>query len=284
MNSLRAFVWRSIVFVLILGWAACTRSQWKRLDEDEVLRTLPALSLLSASLSEQNIPDSTRQRAYHEFFARRGYTLADWDSTMAWYAKNRVQLFYDFYRLSGDSLTRQRTAMEKRRDLIAATEERRRLWHGAMLDSVDLLRDSSTYYRAGELINKRFELYPISPYDSTTRLQAEILILGLQSFSNDSLDLELRLHLSDSTSAVSHQQIRSSGFYRLEAYVPNGKTALRAIGTLRGTLSFRDSTVVWVSPFKCYKFSSVQSATTHIAEESIYNDVREDWSTDEQGF
>lgn len=266
-----------LVFACFL-LGSCSSGSWKKLDTDEILNTLPELNLLSASLSERGATDSVRQRAYHEFFARRGYTLADWDSTMAWYAKHRVKLFHDFYRLSTDSLTRLRTTLEKKRDLIAKAEERKRLWHGAMLDTVNLLSDTSNCYYAGELLNKSFELIPATAYDSTTRVYAEALVLGLNTFPCDSLSLELRLHLSDTTSVLSQQQIKASGHYVISAQVPSGKHASRVTGILRGIINTADSAALWVAPFRCYKYSSTSNLQEPTANRpDIYQDEQEGW-------
>lgn len=273
----------TLAFVLVSSIASsCSQSSWQRLDSNEILEVLPELSLLSASLSDKYVPDSTRQRAYQEFFARRGYTLADWDSTMAWYARNRVSDFYDFHRLTGDSLTNMRTAMEHRRDSIALKQERERLWRGAMLDSVNLLNDSSTYYSRGEWVNRYFTLNPVIPYDSTTQLTAKFLILGLDSHRQDSLILALRLHFSDSTSLIQRQTIVASGDHRATIQVPNGKRAIRFSGWLRGLLPSRpDSTRVWISPIQCRKYSSGSgaSATSYSYQsEAPYMEPIEDWT------
>ncbi|MDO4708048.1 MAG: hypothetical protein Q4A61_06500 [Porphyromonadaceae bacterium] len=262
----------------ILCLLSCSSGGWRKLSKDEILSTLPELNLLSASLNERGATDSVRQRAYHEFFDRRGYHLSDWDSTMAWYAKHRVRLFHDFYRLSVDSLTRLRTVLEKKRDLIAQSEQRERLWHGAILDSVNLLQDSSAYYYSGELLNKSFELIPSTPYDSTTHIYAEILALSLGPFPSDSLSLELRLHLSDTTSVVSLRHITASGRYSILAQVPGGKYATRVTGSLRGLIHSTDSSVLWVAPFRCFKYSS--GGTTDeltISKPEVYQDASADW-------
>lgn len=268
---------RCFALLATLGIISCSSGGWRKLDKDEILSTLPELNLLMATLKERGATDSVRQRAYHEFFARRGYTLADWDSTVAWYAKHRVKLFHDYYRLTVDSLTRQRTQLEQKRDLIVAAQERERLWYGAMLDSVNLLQDSSAYYFGGELINKTFELIPSTPYRTSTEVYVEALLLGLKGFPTDSLSLELRLHLSDTTSVVRGLQMLTSGHYTISAQVPEGKQVVRVTGGLRGVLHHIDTAALWVAPLRCYKYSSEGSSGEQTdSSTDMYQDASED--------
>lgn len=225
-----------LVLGLLVGMlAGCGRSGWRKLSVDEVLDILPEFSLLTATLSEQGQPDSIRQEAYRSFFQSRGLTLADWDSTMAWYAKNRLTLYKDFYRLSADSLSRMQRRLQGVQDSLDQIAEYRSSMVNGLLDSVNLLTDSVAFYSSGELINRYFALTPSVGYDSTTLVRVEARLVGMPNLEQDSLRLTVGCFFADTTALTQSLAIGSSGRYAIALQVPNGKSAVRIWGSLQGT-------------------------------------------------
>lgn len=233
---LRACTRVIVAALLSVSIASCSQG-WRKLSSDEVLQILPEFTLLTANLADREVPDSVRLEAYRVFFDRRGISMADWDSTMSWYAKNRVTLYRDLYRLTADSLTRVQERLQAEQDRVDREAEYERKLRGALLDSVNLLlEDSLQFYAPGELINRTFALVPTVAYDSTVRVSLRAELMGLPRLTDDSLRLELRLHLRDSTSRIVSRSIGASGGYELSLEVPDGKQAIRVSGYLRGML------------------------------------------------
>ena len=112
------FLRRICAFASASLLCACSGGGWKRIPADKVRQLLPRYALLAAALQDRNVPDSVRATAYKQFLEKEGYTLTDWDSTMAWYAKNNMPLYYDFYRLTSDSLNKEADRLQLKQELI----------------------------------------------------------------------------------------------------------------------------------------------------------------------
>ncbi|MDO4692629.1 MAG: hypothetical protein Q4A64_07135 [Porphyromonadaceae bacterium] len=261
--------------------ASCGRSGWRKLSVDEVLDVLPEFSLLTATLSEQGQPDSIRQEAYRAFFEARGLTLADWDSTMAWYAKNRLTLYKDFYRLSADSLSRMQRRLQGIQDSLDLIAERSTKKDNGLLDSINLLNDSVSFYSSGELINRYFALTPSVGYDSTTLVHVEARLAGLPDLQ-DSLSLTVGCFFADSTTLNQSLRIGSSGRYTVVLQIPDGKSAVRVWGSLQGIVpELPIGKMVMVDRFRLFKYGGqsqsaseeLQDLPAEATEQASYEDV-----------
>lgn len=215
----------------------CSDSNWSKIDTDEVRELMPKMALLSASFDLDNTPDSIRQATYRALLGEHGYTIRDWDSTLAWYAGYDIDVLNDIYRQVADSLSRLQAYLQARQDSIYRHEEWLNNRRGGTLDSINLLSIGTTPLHAGELINRPFAFFPSSPYDSSHELTLSTRLYGLPQLDTISaLELELRLHFVDSTSLVARQQIRTSGRHAITMTIPEGKTVRRVSGHLRGVV------------------------------------------------
>ncbi|MDY3090137.1 MAG: DUF4296 domain-containing protein [Porphyromonas sp.] len=228
----RVVLWTTALSLLV----GCSSREWTLIGEEDVRRLLPRYALLNAALQNRGEQDSIRQAAYRAFFEEEGYTLADWDSSMLWYAKNDITLYHDFYRLAADSMARSTERVQLRVDSITAAEERMRKLNGAVLDSTNLLSLGLETYRAGEYLNRYFMLTPSTPY-TAVRGELGVGIWGLPKLKKDeALSLELRFHAKDSTTRIERLSIAKSGFYSVRLVTMEGKDVVRVSGALRGTL------------------------------------------------
>lgn len=228
----------AIVGFALVQLSACSDEQWTKLSADEIRDILPELSLLEATANFRDMPDSARQALYTSYFEARGITQADWDSTMAWYAKHQMVMYENFYRVASEQMEKQRLALQTKKDSVFVLEQRENLRRNAQLDSVNLLQDTMLVYRSGELLNRHWKLSPSAPYPSGTRLLFSLQMRGLRSevISNLKLTAELRMHASDSTVLLAQQTQWSNGLAELSLTVPEGKTVNLVTAYLRGVL------------------------------------------------
>lgn len=214
--------------------SACSGRSWELIPEDDMRQLLPRYSMLTASLQNRGEADSLRRAAYKAFFAEEGYTLADWDSSMMWYAKHNIPFYHDLYRKAGDSLVRLTERLQKRLDSITIVEERSRKLLGYTLDSVNLLKRAPETYRAGEFVNNTFSIVPSNPYTGA-QVELSILAKGLPKEKAASfLTFELFMYAQDSTLQSKSIQIDKSGRYVITLQTPSGKPVVRLSGGIRG--------------------------------------------------
>lgn len=215
--------------------ASCSGRDWRKVSPSDVRQILPAMTMLSVSLEYDNVPDSIRQANYRSLLGEHGYSLTDWDSSMAWYAANEIDLFYDFYRAALDDVTKLQTQLHKRQDSIHTREEFVRNRLGANLDSINLLSLGYEYYHRNQLINRSFSIVPTTPY-----LNGWIVRLSTNLYTTSAEDsiaygtLSLQLHLSDSTILAASTPVHSGGAHSVVLSIPQGKQAVRVSGFLRG--------------------------------------------------
>ncbi len=237
LEGMRSLIKHTVLWTTALGLlAGCSSREWSLIEAEDVRRLLPRYTLLNAALQNRGEQDSIRQAAYRAFFEEEGYTLADWDSSMLWYAKNDITLYHDFYRLASDSLSRDTERVQARVDSIRAAEEYLRKRNGAVLDSTNLLSLGLETYKAGEYLNRHFALSPSTPYNG---VQGELKagIWGLPKLKkSEALSLELRFHAKDSTTRVERIAIDKSGVYSVRLVTMEGKDVVRVSGFLRGVL------------------------------------------------
>lgn len=237
--------------------SSCSGSAWSKISPEEVRRLLPQYAMLASSMQAQSTPDSLRVASYSKFFEEQGYTLEDWDSTMAWYAKYDMPLYYDFYRLASDSLAKDLSKLEKKMDSVRQVETILAQRSGYVLDSVNLLNIGADAFRSGELINQSFSVSPNIPY-SSARVQLSTYIAGFKQMDKrEPLELVLRLSLSDSTSVHRRISISKPGYYEVSVNTPSGLQAVRLSGYLRGVAPKENaSKFIFVDSLRLQRFSS----------------------------
>lgn len=236
-NSL-ACIFISLVCIVALSASyGCERRSWERIPIDEVRQILPDYTLLVVSLDQRSFPDSQRRAAYESFFEEYGYTLSDWDSSMAWYARNELTLLHDIYRTTADSMERSQVSLQTRFDEVTKRETYENNRRIGVLDSVNLLSIGSHLYKGGDEIKVDFDFTPSMPYDSTRRVELSTTLYGIELL--DTLVypfLELRLHFSDTTELYSSTPLLRAGHHVVSLSIPNGKKARRISGAVRGRM------------------------------------------------
>lgn len=246
--------WRFIALFGIAVWlGACSSQGWQRLSDTEIRRLLPDYALLTASLDYLHYPDSTRQRAYDSFFAEHGYTTADWDSSVAWYARHQVNLLSDIYHQVNDSLTRQRDTLQVVLQKWQDQQEYAKAKAGYMLDSVNLLNIGECIYRSGELINQSVRFSPNEPY-SNVELELSTQIFGLRRLvPKDALHMDLYLTLADTTISERYT-VDSDGVHKLRLQVPEDKLVRHVRVLLRGALPDTLSRFIWLDSLRLIRY------------------------------
>lgn len=226
----------ALLSLSLVGFSACSDNQWTKLSAEEVREILPELSLLESMANFRDMPDSLRQGLYTHYFESRGITQADWDSTMAWYAKNQMVMYENFYRVASEEMEQKRLALQAKRDSISTLEQREIQRRNGQLDSVNLLQDTLLVFHAGELLNKHWKLQPSQPYPSGTRLLFSVHMQGLSAevLSNLKWTAELSMHASDSTILQMSQTNWHDRGAELSLTVPEGKTVGLVTAYLRG--------------------------------------------------
>lgn len=271
-----------VLGLLLLG--ACNSKGWTRIDKEEVRPLLIKMTLLSAVAQQEYMQDSVRQAEYAALLASEGYTLTDWDSTIAWYARYDMTLLNDFYRVAHDSLEAMRGRLQTRFDSINAAETYLERLRAFDLDSVDFLCEAPRLYALdGSYLYRRFDISPGTPYDSTCVLILTTRILGLPELADSVSPLRLFvcLHLSDSTSRIDSLDIRRSGLYSLETSTSSGHKVIRCSGFLKGVLPRQSKGrggFIAIDSFSLVRMprtietppESVESASETFAEDEIY--------------
>lgn len=225
--------------MLTIGYG-CSRQGWEQIPIKEVRRILPEYTLLAVSLDQRNVPDSQRRAAYEGLLMEQGYTLEDWDSSMAWYARNELMLLHDIYRTTADSMERMQTSLQTRLDAVVQRETYLANRHMGQIDSVNLLSIGSRFYRAGEEIKVDFNFSLSMPYDSTRRVELSTALLGTETLDTLVFPfLELYLHLSDTTTLYASTPLSQPGRHAVALAIPAGKKAHRISGTVRGRMPSR---------------------------------------------
>lgn len=266
--------------VLCSACLSCIHKDWELVKEQDVRRILPRYAMLAAAVESRGEPDSIRKAAYRQFFAEEGYSLQDWDSSMLWYAKNNIPLYYDFYRLAGSNLSKESDILQKKVDSITAADTYRKDRLGYMLDSINLLSIPRSIYYSGELVNQEFNIQPHSAYTSGMgRLSLSILGLPHLEHSN-AWDLELRFYAQDSTIQVERKKLDGSGHYELNLVVDKDKFVVRVAGHIRGLVpKLRMKEFVYLDSLRFIRDSSVSSSATAITE--IANNTRGEAESEE---
>lgn len=248
---------------------SCSQGGWTRISSDEVRRLLPRYALLTATLQNQSQPDSVRVAAYKHFFEQEGYTLRDWDSTMAWYAKNNMPLYYDIYRLSSDSLTREADRLQLRQDSLFRIEEQLTRKRNYNLDSVNLLSIGATYAQAGGLINQSFSIAP-SPAYTSAELELSTRIQGLPKHldKGSALNLYLQFSLSDSTIIYKTLKITKSGAYNIKLKTKSSTSVQRVYGCLQGIVP-KGTKLLFLDSLRLKRYPAIDTPIESAPKDSI---------------
>lgn len=251
--------------VLFASICSCSDDGWSKLSESQIRSILPELSLLEATASFRDMPDSIRQRLYDNYFDSRGITQSDWDSTMAWYAKHQMVMYEDFYRMASEDMERTRIALQTKKEHVESLEQRELQRLNGQLDSVNLLRDTLLVLNGGDLLNQHWVLRPSTFYQSGTRLTFSFNTQGLQS--NIALRAELRMHATDSTMLLVQKTECSNGETLLSLTIPEGKTVELVTALIRGRLPYKSQgTPVMLHGISIKKYpSDATVADTHEA-------------------
>lgn len=277
----------SIALGIVLGLIAlgsCSSREWKRIDKDELRPLLVKMTLLNAVAQQEYMQDSVRQSEYAALLGAEGYTIADWDSTIAWYARYDMTLLNDFYRVAYDSLEAMRSRLQTRYDSVSEAQAYQDRLNSYDLDSVDFLREAPTLYTLdGSYLYRRFDITPHSPYDSTRYLVFTARILGLPELADSVAPLRMYTcaHLSDSTTLIDSIDIRRPGLYQLESSTPDGRRIIRSSGFVKGllpALSTRGKGLVAIDSFSLVRRTrivetppeSVESVAETIVDEGLY--------------
>lgn len=267
---------------LLSGLWACSDRDWSLLGEREVRRILPRYAMLAAGIESRGEPDSIRQAAYRQFFASEGYSLRDWDSSMMWYAKNNIPLYYDFYRLASANIGKQADLLQQRVDSISRAEEYRRNRLGYVVDSVNLLNIPVAYYRSGDLVNTTFNIQPSTPYTNAEGVLS-VAVSGLPKLkSEQAWHLELRFYTQDSIMQVENRAIPGSGRYEVKLATQADKSVVRIAGHLRGiTPKLKKGRFIWVDSLRFIRVPHAEEQTEAIPKDEETTSEPEPNATEE---
>lgn len=241
--------------ISLLTWlffSSCQKRDWVLLGERDIRQILTDYTVLSAALSTRGEDDSVRHLSYRAFFEQKGYRISDWDSSMMWYAKTNLPLYYDFYRLASEQLSRHVDELQIKQDSISKREDYERNRRNAVLDSINLLNVAPKYYLAGELVNSTFSIRPISPYQNK-KGTLSINISGLPKLCKcQAWDFALKFHQQDSSVRINRMKINAPGVYHLDLETSDdNKSTVRISGYLRGIVPpLNNSEFVWIDSLR----------------------------------
>ena len=257
------FLRRICAFASASLLCACSGGGWKRIPADKVRQLLPRYALLAAALQDRNAPDSVRVTAYKQFLEKEGYTLTDWDSTMAWYAKNNMPLYYDFYRLTSDSLNKEADRLQLKQDSIFRIEELANKRRNYNLDSVNLLSLGTINAGQGDLVNQTFSIAPSPAYTGAElELSTRVLGLSLSDGKKSPLTLYLQLVQSDSTVSKRSLLIKKSGTYSVKLKTKAGLSVVRVQGYLQGIVAsgLKGKRFIFLDSLRLRRYPSVDES------------------------
>lgn len=248
------------VCVFVLGLVGgCSSRGWSKIGKDEMRPLLIEMALLNSALQQEYTPDSLRQGEYAALLARYGYTQADWDSSIMWYARYDMTLMHDFYRVAYDSLEATHTRLKQQHEQIVAEEARQYQLSTYNLDSVNFLPSEPSYHALdGGLLYRSFDLSPGSPYDSTRRLNFSVRLTGLPELDSlGALRLYLYRYLKDSTTRLDSLLILRSGIHSIEVQQQGKEQVVRCVGHIKGILPLRSSgqRIVAMDSFSLVRYS-----------------------------
>lgn len=95
-----------VLSAIILLIAGCGRKDWKKLNNQQLKQITVDLALTRALINAQNaqMSDSNRQAIYDDLFARYHCTAKDYDSTVAWNTRHKIEYQEELTKLVADSL------------------------------------------------------------------------------------------------------------------------------------------------------------------------------------
>lgn len=253
------------LLVLLLSLGACSgrRAKWEKIDLKTMQRLMPEMLVAEAAFAQRSLDDSLRILGYQAILSRHGYTLADWDSSLVWYGRYRIEEYSKIYEYAAATLTPQQKELRRRADSLELLEMRRNAWLSGNVDSVNLLRDSISYHASGSYLERSFTLEPSSGYSAGTELRFLVRLHGAQGrLPSGSLAMQLHLLYSDSTQSIQTLGPLQSGLNRLSITIPEGKTMHSAVGLLRGRLPRTKSKVFVVDSFSVVRYSGTHSPAT----------------------
>ena len=160
-----------LVLLLSLGGCSGRRAKWEKIDLKTMQRLMPEMLVAEAAFAQRSLDDSLRILGYQAILSRHGYTLADWDSSLVWYGRYRIEEYSKIYEYAAAQLTPQQKELRRRADSLELLEMRRNAWLSGNVDSVNLLRDSVSYHASGSYLERSFTLEPSSGYSAGTELR-----------------------------------------------------------------------------------------------------------------
>lgn len=250
--------------VVILSSACSRHKGWRKIGMGTTQEILVDMLTAEASFNSKATPDSLRASSYQALLARYGYTMADWDSTIAWYGRNNLANYRKIYEYAQEVLTKRQTELQSRVRYLDSIDLRTSKLRSGDIDEVNLLRDSISVYSPGKFGYRSFSYSPLTPYNAGSEVGFIVRLRGLKgSATSGSLRMQLRLLYADSSATtISLKQLRG-GLNELRYSIPMGKQMLRAEGSLLGIAPRSDNPLLVVDSFSFVRhFGSSSSAAS----------------------
>ncbi len=133
--------------VTMLLIAGCGRKGWKKLNSQQLKQITVDLALTRALINAQNaqMSDSNRQAIYDDLFARYRCTARDYDSTVAWNTRHKIEYQEELTKLVTDSLRKLEQLLADRS--VKRTEALQAI-NSFEEDSVNYLPDNALFFRS----------------------------------------------------------------------------------------------------------------------------------------
>ena len=108
------------LLVLLLSLGACSgrRAKWEKIDLKTMQRLMPEMLVAEAAFAQRSLDDSLRILGYQAILSRHGYALADWDSSLVWYGRYRIEEYSKIYEYAAATLTPQQKELRRRADSL----------------------------------------------------------------------------------------------------------------------------------------------------------------------
>lgn len=253
----RLTAYLALVILSLGGVQGCRSRGWNRVDLQTMQRIMGEMAMAEASFSEQGLSDSLRIIGYQTLLARYDITLQDWDSSLVWYSTHELENYTKIYEYASADLTNRQTLLKRRIDSLDNIQDRLRRWYAGDLDSVNLLRDSISYYPAGSYVERTFEYTPNMDYGGGTRITFAVRVHGQGAKGSKPLNLSLHIALTDSTQLSKLLTLSRSGLHELTIELPEGKSMRTAYGSLRGFAPTAKGQLLAVDSFSFARYKSL---------------------------
>lgn len=215
---------------VICFFPSCSKT-WKKIPPKDMEKILIDMSLTESFFQNNYTPDSIRIRGYSEICRKHGFSMSDWDSSVALYSGKYIETYEKIYKNALDSIVRLQSILQSQKKYKDSIVHYQRNIFDGNIDSVNLLVGKSVVYHRGNAVSFSLRFNP--PYSDKYSIELLIYIGRIGSIIDSSkTQIRITMAYSDSTDSIVSIPIRRTGINALRVNVPKGKALTNINGAV----------------------------------------------------